>query len=334
MTVSGRTAVFAFGRQTAEGTALTAPKFEMPVGTGGIQPARDVQPLPWANDSRDDIGHYVSRTSGDFSVELPALPVSVGGLLYAGLGALATAGEDPYTHTTTPANSLPWNTMFFGVGGEYLTLADAKVSTLEVSGSAGQPLNVSVSGQGKTVTRPQPSAKWGAATLDEAVEPFFSFIGSTIKLAAEGASPVTVRNVPNVSATVENNIDPIQTDAIGYGMLPEGPRSVSVNCNDVVLDNFDFLKTIFFGSTSGTTLSSVPIYGSAEFTFVGSDGVAAATRSLKLTFPRLMWNVAQWPGTDTSGAPVRYSLTGAGALPSSGSIVTAVLINTNAGTAY
>lgn len=335
MTVSGKTAVCGFGRQTDEGTALTVPKFESPMGSGGIQPERDVQPYPWTNDSRDNVGNFVSRTSGNFTLPVPLLPKSTGAILRAGLGDLTSDTDlyDPDVHTIIPADSLPWYTMFFGIGGEYLILEDAKVGTLQIAGSAGQPLEATMTGVGKVVERIQPAAKWGTASNDEPVEPFFRFIDSTIKLdVASTPATTTVHNVPNMSITVENNLDMIQTDEIGYSIIGEGARDVSVSCTDVVLEDFDFIKTVFFGSTTGTALSSQVVYGSMSFTFGLSDESGDA--ELVLSSPRLQWNVAQWPGADPAGVPIRYSLMGSASKPASGNVLTATLTNEYDGTDY
>lgn len=335
MTVSSRNAVCGFGRQTAEGTALTVPKFETAMGGGGINPARETAELPWTNDSRDPLGHYVSLTRGDFGLDLPVLPVSAAALLQGALGTLVSTGLGPYEHAITPANSVPWMSWFFGIGGEYLKLADAKINRLVISGSAGSPLNARVEGMGKTITRTQPAAKWGAPGLAEDETPFLRFINAAIRLTQSGTPASTiVHNIPNFELTIENNLDARQTDGIGYQYIGEGNRVVRISATDVMMEDFDFIKTTHFGSLTGTTPSTQPIYGSMELTFTGSDEATAATRSLKLALPRLHWEGAEWPKADPGGAPITYALAGAGSKPNSGEVLTATVINGSAGTVY
>lgn len=336
MTVSGGTAVAGFGRQAALGTALTVPKFELPMGDGGIQPDRQTAELPWTFDSRDPVGHYVSRVSGDFAMTLPALPVSLAGLLQGGLGTLDTTGVGaPFEHEALGADSLPWMTWFFGIGGEYLTLADAKINRLVLSATAGQPLSARVEGMGKTVARTEPETKWAAADMVEDEQPFFTMIDAVLKLeAATTPATTVVHNLPNFELTIENNLDARQTDGIGYSIVAEGRRNISVAATDVILEDFDFLKATNFGSTSGTALSGVPVYGSVSATFKGSDGVAAATRGVTFDLLRLHWEGGQWPGADPSRAPVTYAIRGLASTPDSGDIISATTINGSAGSVY
>jgi hypothetical protein len=335
MTVSGRNAIFGFGRQSDEGTALTVPKFELPMGGGGINPGRETAQLPWTNNSRDPLGHYVSLVRGDFGVDLPVLPVSIAGLLQAALGSLVTTGSGPYDHEAVPADALPWETFFFGVGGEYLTLSDAKVNRLVISGSAGGPLNARVEGMGKTIERTQPAAKWGAAGMVEDEDPFLRFIGAEILLTQDGTPATTeVHNIPNFELSIENNLDARQTDGIGYEYIAEGSRVVRISATDVIMEDFDFIKTTHFGSATGTSPATQPIYGAMKLTFTGSDEEASTVRSVEFDLPRLHWEGAEWPSADPGGAPITYALAGAGSKPNSGHVLAATVRNGSAGTVY
>jgi hypothetical protein len=335
MTRSARDAVCGFGRQTGEGAPLAVPKFEIPMGGGGINPVRNTAELPWTDESRDAIGHYVSLIRGDFGMDVPVLPISFVALLQAALGNLVTTGTGPYDHEVTPADVLPWMTFFFGVGDEYLTLADAKIGTLVVRGAAGGPLSGRVEGMGKALTRTQPATKWGAPGIDEPVNPFLQFIKAVIKLEDTATPAATVvHNLRNFELRIENNLEAIQTDDIGYQFVGEGRRVIRISSTDVVLEDFDFIKTTHFGSPTATELAESTIYGSMNLLFKGSDGADITVRALEFDLPRLHWEGAEWPSADPGGAPITYGLAGAASKPAAGAILTASMRNGSAGTVY
>lgn len=334
MTTSARDAVIAFGKQVAKGTALTTPKFEIPMGSGFAGPERVIEELPWTSEGQDSVGDYVSRVGGVVSATLPVLPVSSAGILELILGDRVTTGAGPYTHTITPADSLPWSTWHYAQPGDnYWQVADVKLGSWELSWSAGSPLEASVSGTGLTVTRA--GSKWTTATLDEGVDPFFTFIGATVKFdAATTPAATTIHNVSQGSLSVNRNLDAIQTDAITHSIVAEQKRDIEVSLDDTVFEDNDLINTIFTGTTSGTTLSGATVYGSIDLTFIGSDQAAAATRSLNISLPRVLWTIDQVPGANPDGSTLRYTVTGKASKPSSGSSITAVVKNGSAAAAY
>lgn len=333
-TFSGRSAVIGFGRQTAEGTPLTVPKFEIAMGAGYVGPARNTEELPWTNDSQDPVGHFVSLVSGNLSANIPVLPKSFGAVLQGVLGSRATSGAGPYTHVITPSDSLAFYTYFFRQPGDnYWTVSDVKHDALTINWAAGQPLNADVAGTGKNAVRA--SSKWGAATVAEGVDPFLTYIGATMKIDHSSTpASTTVGNIPNGSLTIGRNLNAIQTDDVTYSYMAEQKRALEVALNDVVLENNDWINVLFTGTTTGTTLSGQVTYGSLEFTFLGSDQAAAATRSLKIAMPRTYWAIDEIPGANPDGGTTTYALTGAGSLPSSGASITTTLINAETGTNY
>ena len=333
-TFSSRSAVVGFKRQTAEGTPAATPAFEIPMGGGLVGPERAVEELPWTFDSQDSAGHYVSRTSGLIDVTVPVLPRSCVSVLQAVLGARTTSGAGPYTHVLTPADTLPFFTWFFAQpGGNYWTLADSKVGSFALNWSAGSPLELSLSGGGKTATRA--AAKWGAATVVEGVDPFFTYIGADMRFDVGATPAVTqVRNIGAGSVSVNRNLEMIQTDRIGWEYMAEQNRSMEVSLDNVVFENNDVINTIFTGSTTGTTLSGATVYGSFKATFIGSDQVAAATRSLVIELPSVLWAIDRIPAADPGGGVTRYTVTGSVKKPTSGATITVTCVNSDSGTNY
>jgi hypothetical protein len=326
-TYSARSAVTAFGKQSAEGTARTTPAFEIPMGGGFAGPERSTAELPWTNETQDAVGDYVERHGGLVDMTLPVLPVSSVALFEAVLGSRATTGAGPYTHAITPSDSLPFFTFFYAQpGGNYWQVTDTKIGAATLNWSPGSPLELAISGNGKTVTRA--AATWTTATLDEGVDPFYTYIGATMKFdSATTPASTTVSNIAGGSVSINRNLDPIQTDDVTYSYNAENKRDIEVSLDDVVFENNDLINSIFTGTTTGTTMSGQVVYGSCEFTFIGSDQTAAATRSLKVALPRV-------PSADPGGSTLRYTVTGRASKPSSGASITVTAINASAAGVY
>lgn len=332
---STRKAVVGFGRQTAKGTALAVPSFEIPMGGGHASPSRNVEELPWTNDSQDSIGHFVSYIGGVVALRgLPVLPVSSAALFKSILGALATTGAAaPYSHAVTPSDTLDWWTVFFQEpSGDYWKIPDVKFGDASLGWAPGSPLSFDLNGEGGKPTRL--AAKWGAAGIVETVDPFLTYLNATMLLEAATTPAATqARNIASGSVSINRNTESIQTDGISAQYREENQRQIAVELPDVVFEDNEFRRALLTGSTTGTEVSSAPIYGSARFTFLGSDQAAAATRSLELALPRLLW-ATEPIEAEPSGGTVRYSLVGSASKPSSGASITATIKNANAGAAY
>lgn len=333
-TYSGRAAVVGIARQTAEGSAASVPKFETPMGSGFAGGERQTEELPWTFDSQDSAGHYVSRTSANFDFEVPLLAKSSVVYLQSALGARSTSGAGPYTHVLTPADNLAFYTLFYRQPGDnYWKCEDMKAGSWQLSFAPGSPLRLAMSGMGKTATRS--GSKWGAASVTEAppTDPFFSTISATMKFDVANTTPTTtVKYIGSGSISLNRNIEAIQTTEIGWTYMAEQKRDIAVSFDDAVLLSNDDINSIFTGSTSGTSLSAATVYGSCEIVFVDNTQTAAATRSIKVTLPNVLWAIDQIPSADPGGGVTRYAVTGSASKPSSGSAITVTVINADPGT--
>ncbi len=332
----GRSAKYGLGRQTAEGTALTVPKFELHMGGGGLMPDRTVQEYPWTGDSQEPLGHYVQKNAGRFEVQLPVLAQSAPAILYGAFGALATTGAaDPYTHTATLADDLPWMTHFFKMpGGDFLTLVDAKFGSWALGGVPGDPLTFNANGIGKRL--PASETTWGAATVVEPKEPFFNMIGATLKLDTSTTPATTqVRWIANHTITLNRNLADIQTDGIGNQYVVPQKRTLEIALNDAVPENLDIFNQSFYGTAdpSGTDLVASVVYGSIDFLYSLSDGTVTTSRKLQITVPRVRFTVDPIQA-NASGDVSRYNIAGQASKPATGSMIQAVVLNAQSGTNY
>jgi hypothetical protein len=256
-------------------------------------------------------------------------------LLQSVLGSRATTGVSaPYTHVLTPNDTLPFLTCFYAQpGGNFHKLIDAKLGSWELAFSPGSPLELKLGGFGKAISAS--TSKWSAATLVEGVDPFFTMIGANIKFDVDATPAVTrVRNVSGGTIGINRNLDGIQTDDVTYQYIAEQTREISIELTDTVFQDNSIINKIFYGSASGGNASGVVTYGSLDLTFIGSDGVAAATRSLEISIPRLLFTMDRVPDADPSGSTVRYTVTGRASKPTSGATITGTIINDQAATVY
>lgn len=331
---SAREAVIAFGRQTAKGTALTVPKFEIPMGTGHASPNRSIQELPWTNDSQDPIGHYVNFIEGVVSLSgLPVLPVSSPALWKFVLGTLTTSGSGPYEHEGVPADDMDWWTFFYAEpSGDFWKIPDVKCKDATLSWSPGSPLSFDVNASGGEPVRL--ASKWGTATVTDTVDPFLTYIEAAMLLEAITTPAATqVHNIQSGSVSINRNTETLQTDGISaYDQVPN-KREIAVELPDVVFTDANFRRAILTGSTSGTAVSQTPTYGSAKFTFKGSDDVAATTRGLEVELPRLLW-ATEPIEADPAGNTLTWALAGSASKPSSGSSIIATTTNADTGVNY
>lgn len=337
---SGRSAVIGFGRQTAKGTALTVPKYEIAMAGGLITPMRTTENMPWTTDTQDIPGAFVSLVGGVADFSIPLLPKSCVVPLLGVLGTKTTTGAGPFSHALTPADALSWQTVFYDqpddpaeTNKNYLTMADTKFGNAQLNWAPGQPLSLDLTGNGVTLTRA--ATKWGAATVVEAVDPFFTYIGANMKFESSTTPATTqIRNIRGGNITINRNLDAIQTDAAGYQEIYEQTREIGVTLDNVVFLNNDAINTTFFGSASGTSTSGAVVYGSCDFTFALSDGTATTVAKLQVALPRVLWTVDRVPAADPSGATLAYTVTGRAVKPTSGATITVTVLNADTGANY
>lgn len=327
----------AWGRQTAEGSALAGPKFEIPLRSGDMDPGKVIENLPYTQDSQDNIGQFVPSQNPGLSLTVPATIQAFPSLAYSAMGALATTGASaPYSHAATFANSLPWYTWWFkGPEGIYWKLTDAKTDTFEVAYSAGQPLDVNLSVLAKSCT--PLDAAWSTATVEESATAatLLSMNGASLKLE-HSTTPATTEfhESSSGSFSISRNIDARQTDEITRHVLAEQSREIVANIEDAALQDVTWLRAIYTGTDSGTTMSNSPQEGSLEWTFLCMDGTAAATKSAVIAAPRASWMVSTLAGGSGDGGTATYGFTAAILKPTSGETVTITTKNAYAGVAY
>lgn len=298
--VAGNQAWFALAKQSSgRGTPATAAVDTLAFSGGTASPNREVDQLSETDASRQEGSSYVRTTGSAGSPECYVRDANIHHILELALGTLASSGTTNYTHTITPAASLPYAT-FWRKQGSILweQFDDCKVSELTISADAGSPLTAAISFVGRAATRltADPISGWSAPADAIATGSVYNYNEAEVTLAGSATSLVS-----SFELTITNNVSPQQTDdAVPYDVV-EGLFGVSLGF-DVIFDSIAEYARFHTGSTSGTAQSSSLATTSANFIF--SKG---ANNSIAFDFPLIAYE--EFPvDPDPGGAPVVASV--------------------------
>lgn len=266
--VRGNTGWVMAQKQTDLGTLATVAlpgvaigAFKSPLVGGGIAPVRNVAELSETDANRDIGVSYVVSTEVQGSPEFYLRDDIASFWLQAALGNDTVTGAGPnYTHTITPANTLPYVSCWRDVGDVlFEAFQDCKVSSVTIAGSPGQPLTLTPTVMGRITTRltADPST---AAAIPLANGYVYNENDATIQL---GGSTTTL--IGQFSITIENGVTTQYTDNVQPIDVVEGLRRVSGSF-DLIFQNLNEYNSFFYGSTSGTAISSSIYTTSLDFT--------------------------------------------------------------------
>jgi hypothetical protein len=311
----GNDAALAFAKQTAKGTPNTTYLDLLPFSGGNLAPSREIDNLSETDSQRDQGVAFVVSSGVEGDPEVYVRDASIHRLLNGVLGGAAVSGAGPnYTHTLTPANTIPYFTFYKELGDLlYEQYDDVKISELTVAAEAGQPLSASLSLLGRAATRlaAQPAV---VTALTLAGGSVYNFNEATVTLSG-GATAL----VGSFELSISNNVTTQQTDdSVPYDVV-EGLREVTLGFN-LIFESLDEYNRFHYGSTTGTTQSTTLGETSADFLFT-----KGANNSVQFTLPSIAYQ--EFPvSPDPGGDPVVVDVTAVaqrGASP----VVTAVVKN-------
>ena len=247
---------------------------------------------------------------------------SVGAIMLGVLGTDTVSGTGPYTHTITPAQTLPYWTLFSRYGSEYEKLVDCQFDRVSIGWDERKPLEVECGLMGITPTLGAGGA-W-TATNDESITGVYGPIGGTLQLDTGSASPVTAK-IKAARVEISNNLEAI---ALSASILPDDlmvARQVVEGSITVVPDDFTDWRKIVTGSGAGTAVQSSTQYGS--FLLAVNQG---ANTELKLEAYRAAFE-CDFPESDSGGGGMELELAFRVAKPTGASAAfTATLVNSTA----
>jgi hypothetical protein len=317
MPLQKRIAFVGLAKQTAKGAAAANPTYGLGVRGGST--------LRVEIDQENDGITFASRVSSDdnrngivagAAIQTRLWPRSSGLLLYGALGGISTTGAGPYTHTITPAASLPYLTTFAQLDTEYHKVADCKVNSLTIAWSERSPVEVEYDLMGITATLY--TSSW-TATNDENGQVRFIPPGGTFQVDAVSGTPATAKVVGG-RITINNNLVPIPLSA---SVLPddifEAEAALEVELR-LMPDNTTEWRKLLTGAGGGTTPTGSVVYGSFSEKFT-----IDASNDLTLVGTRVAF-LADYPEADPAGGPAELTLTGRIKKPA-GAALTATLIN-------
>src|SRR5581483_2706273 len=248
-------------------------------------------------------------------------PKAIGLLLYGALGSIATTGAGvPYQHVLTPALDLPYLT-FFGkaFGGDYMTVQDVKIDSLEITQNNAGRLFVAATMMGLLFA-------WGATpftpTNDESAggTPLFRAGGGTFKMDPASGTPV-VRNIVSSSLRINNSMDIVpQSSSVQPGDVLPAVKDIEVSMT-LAPDDLTDIRKALTGSGTGTTISNTPVYGSTDWFYT-----IDANTDLRLVTSRLQ-ALIDMPEADPKGGHLPVVVAGKALQPASGAAVTATVHN-------
>jgi hypothetical protein len=319
MPMNRRLSRVSFAEQSAKDSAATAGQFRVGVSTGNIiQFGTDNNPLPSTWDSRitDATERTQAMPHGAFTVI--TMKKTIGAILKGLLGSHAVAGADPYTHTFSLANTLPYYSIFaeYDIGGqaEQHRMENMKFNSGEFSWAERGALMCALDVMGSAISFDQGP---GSPTDERSSGGYFKSVGGSLNI--DGASA----RVKSGGITIANEL----TEVIdGTKVLPddvfEGMVGINVSLT-VVPDNMDLWRKHLTGSASGTSVQDTPYEGSLDVTFAD---VETTTYSLRFDIDKMPF-MAAFPASDPSGGPAEIVVEGVAIGDDNSSAISVVLIN-------
>jgi hypothetical protein len=313
----GNQAWLMFAKQASQGTPATVAAnttFKVPFSGGNIGPVRETDNLSETDSNRDQGVPYVVTTGIEGSPECYVRDASIGALLLGALGSDAVTGSTDYTHTITPANTLPYFTFWRNLSSTlYEQYQDCNVSTLTIAAEAGGPLTATVGVQGLVPTRltADPDAGNLAPLASSQV---YNFNNATVTLG--GAATSLVRSF---ELTIENNVTRQQTDDVTPIDVTPGIREVTLSF-DMIFANLTEYNKFHYGGAAGTSVSPTIFTTSALFDFS-----LGANNSIAFNLPNIAYTEFN-PEPDPGGDPIVVSVSAVG-VRSGSPIVTATVKN-------
>ncbi len=267
-------------KQVSKGTAATialASAYKNPFTGGNIMPVREVNNLAETDANRDQGISFVSTSGVEGTPEFYARDASAGFWLWAALGADAVTGTMPnFTHAITPANSLPYITVWRNIADTlYEQYRDCMVSSLTISSEAGQPLTMSAGIQGLQASRLTTAPDSGTPVPIQSGY-VYNFNDATITLSS-GATAL----VRSFELSIENNVSRQQTDDVVPYDVYAGQRTVTLSF-DLFFETLAEYNKFHYGGAAGVAISSAVYTTDATFAFANgaNNGITFALPSI------------------------------------------------------
>jgi len=309
------------GKQSAKGTGVAPTKFVKWDGPTSLTPKLDFVVRREGGDGLYSALSYVTAHKADGQFALLCRPDIMGALLAWALGADSVSGAaDPYTHTITPATSVPWLSIERQLASiaDCERLVDCVIESLVIEGKGGLPLKATVNYLGTKGTHGE-----SAATASYEADRPFMFFDAAFQVNGSAAETIT-----EFRLAIKNLFDTdLFTTEIYRADIPLIGRDIEVEFG-FPMENLDQYREVLYGTSSGTTPAESLKTGSFE---LDASFTATAVRQMKLTVNNLV-HVESPLEHDSEAGIFRYSCK-AQALKGASDLVT-VVCQTDASAAY
>jgi len=284
----------AIAKQSAKGTAAAAPTVKFALcDPPDISPLKETARYTMTDTGPDQGPAYTTRmgVSGSFPVYLHYDGFAL--LAYLIQGSNADAGATPnYTHTATPADTLPYCTIWRSVGNVlFEKYTDCKVNTLRIESSAGQPAKVMVAVEGILS-----NFLASDTVLARLTSP------GLLHMEAKGAFMFggTARKLHQLTLELNRNVAPYQADDYLAEQIDEGQRVITMSFATRFggATAFPDYRQFYYASDAGTDLS--PAIGTQAFEVTFTRDVNS---SVDILLPQLKY-AAIPVHADPGGAPI------------------------------
>lgn len=310
--ISSGLGTVAIAKQTAKGTPAGTPVVRYNLAAApSLLPERTMARYTSTGQGRNEGNAYTTllAVQGEFSFYLHhdgfALPA------YLALGAIADAGAGPdYTHTITPADVLPYFTLWRMVGNNiFERWDDCKCTMLRVESSAGGPAMATMGVIGVKSTFLASDPVLAALTSD----------GLLHYEAADQFKFATVaQRLSRFTVEITNNASGFQADHVYFDDVDEGKLLVAASFATRYQGPTSFPKyrRHIYGSDAGTDMVST-----VTTEAVAVDYVRAANKGVKFDLPQTKYvSIPVQP--DPSGDPIGVEVSLEIEKPSGSPIVT------------
>lgn len=250
---SSAIATIAIAKQTAKGAAAANPTVKWPLaGAPSLAVDKRRGRYSITDIGRDQGNAFTAGMSvgGDFQTYLHFDGFRL--LAYLALGANADTGAGPnYTHTATPADSLPYFTLWRMIGNViFEKWVDCKCTSLRVESAAGSPAMVNFGVVGISSTFEAADTALARLTSD-----------GLLHMEAVGAFKFATVAQPLASSVfeIQNNVSGYQADDYIFNDVDEGKRIVTYSFSTRFRGPTSFPKyrEFYYGSDAGTAMSAV-----------------------------------------------------------------------------
>lgn len=297
--ISSALGTVGIAKQTAKGAVAAVPAIKLKLSASpSLSPIKNRSRYEATDIGRDAGPTFTTGLGVGGEFQCYAEPAAMALLFYLALGANADSGAGPnYTHTATPANDVPYFTLFRSVGGViFETWADCKLDTLSISGGAGEAYQVTIGCQGITAAT---TAADSVLTALDLAGYLFQEGGGAFKI------DTVAKTIHQFTFDINNNISPYLADTFIPADIDPGKRELGLSVSTRFTGATawpDYMGFFYGGAAPQAALT--PVVGTHAMQLIVTRN---ANTSIQIDLPQVTYaGIPVQP--DPGGAPIEIAL--------------------------